>query len=430
MVIKNGQSAARKCQPKSASSSSKSARSNSVSKGRVSRNNSKAADKLDGNLVCFEGGAVEGEAGDRILEAPGIGEAARGNDLSAESVELTAVTLHQPWASLVANDHKQYETRDWPTSYRGLIAIHAGRKPKGKQELREHKKVVESFKDLLNEDCPYSAVIAIAQLTDCVLMTEEFINQQTETELRCGNWQVGRYAWKLENVRAIEPIPATGKQGLWKWEHRRDWQKEFFGIDDSIKYLDESDSWNPTEFGELHHVAEADGQLNLLEWLDPEPPEQGDYEFREQFEEAFKEWAARQQSTVNSQQSTVNSEEVCNQLMDGSICAAESVQDSPMPESNSGNEAQTISVNGTATAAEFSQEDFPESTESTTSENATSTSTAPYSSSLLARLANPSQLTESDSQSTTAETVSPTCSELSKQHDQTSQLLKTSEDCS
>jgi hypothetical protein len=95
---------------------------------------------------------------------PGISEDTSGEDLSTESVELTAITLHQPWASLVAKGWKQYETRDWPTNHRGLIVIHAGRKPKGKQELREHDKVVASFKDLLNEDCPYSSVIAIAEL--------------------------------------------------------------------------------------------------------------------------------------------------------------------------------------------------------------------------------------------------------------------------
>ena len=180
---------------------------------------------------------------DLVLAEVAISEDTRGEDLSSESLELTAITLHQPWASLVSKGWKQYETRDWPTNHRGLIAIHAGRKPKGKQELREHEKVVESFKDLLNEDCPYSSVIAIAQLTDVVCMTEEFINQQTETELRCGDWKVGRYAFKLENVRAIAPIPALGKQGLWKWN------QEAAGFHSLEIYTAPEEIWNQSDNG-------------------------------------------------------------------------------------------------------------------------------------------------------------------------------------
>ncbi|MEG4115324.1 DNA N-6-adenine-methyltransferase [Microcoleus sp. Pol12A6] len=92
MLIKgnNGKSAAHKRQPKSASSSSKSTRSNSVQKGSSRSDNGKAANELDANLVCLEGGAVESKAGDRILEAPRIVEDAPGNDLSSESTELEA----------------------------------------------------------------------------------------------------------------------------------------------------------------------------------------------------------------------------------------------------------------------------------------------------------------------------------------------------
>lgn len=39
---------------------------------------------------------------------------------------MKALTLHQPWASLVALGVKTVETRGWATSYRGPLAIHAG----------------------------------------------------------------------------------------------------------------------------------------------------------------------------------------------------------------------------------------------------------------------------------------------------------------
>jgi hypothetical protein len=33
-----------------------------------------------------------------------------------------------------------------------------------------------------------------------------------------GNFEKGRYAWELANVRRIEPVPAKGMQRLWEWE--------------------------------------------------------------------------------------------------------------------------------------------------------------------------------------------------------------------
>ena len=41
---------------------------------------------------------------------------------------MKALTIWQPWASLIARGVKQYETRSWATKYRGPIAIHAAMK--------------------------------------------------------------------------------------------------------------------------------------------------------------------------------------------------------------------------------------------------------------------------------------------------------------
>ncbi|QFS50630.1 hypothetical protein [Nostoc sphaeroides] len=69
------------------------------------------------------------------------------------------------------------------------------------------------------EELVFGAVVATADLTDCILMTEEFISQQSETELKCGLWEPGRYAWKLENIQIFKlPISAKGYLGLWNIE--------------------------------------------------------------------------------------------------------------------------------------------------------------------------------------------------------------------
>ena len=38
---------------------------------------------------------------------------------------MKAITIWQPWATLLPLGVKLYETRSWATSYRGPIAIHA-----------------------------------------------------------------------------------------------------------------------------------------------------------------------------------------------------------------------------------------------------------------------------------------------------------------
>jgi hypothetical protein len=129
---------------------------------------------------------------------------------------IKAISLHQPWASLIARGYKQYETRSWDTRYRGKLAIHATKKfihiPQLLQLLGKKDK----------SEFPLGAIVAIADLTDCIQMDREFINSQSDTEKRCGDWNIGRYAWKLENVRAIDPIPQRGYQGLWDWEDKRE----------------------------------------------------------------------------------------------------------------------------------------------------------------------------------------------------------------
>ncbi len=40
---------------------------------------------------------------------------------------MKAITIHQPWASLIVVGAKRFETRSWETKYRGPIAIHASK---------------------------------------------------------------------------------------------------------------------------------------------------------------------------------------------------------------------------------------------------------------------------------------------------------------
>lgn len=156
--------------------------------------------------------------------------------------EIRMLTLWQPWASLIAKRLKRFETRSWSTSYRGLIAIHAAKRPVNKDEVLPIRYAVGgggcTHEELAAiDECleathklPLGCVVAIAELTGCFAMHQRktvgtyvdlpgcghiFIDPQSVLERAVGNWQPGRCAWKLENILALpEPIPAKGGQGL------------------------------------------------------------------------------------------------------------------------------------------------------------------------------------------------------------------------
>jgi hypothetical protein len=165
---------------------------------------------------------------------------------------MKALTLWQPWPSLIAEGVKHYETRSWPTHYRGPIAIHASKKP-FRQILRElfplgnwdyapdFKAKAEFLatveKHISVDSMPYGAIVATAQLVECWecigpdqrgdLMIWRRPNpgasdKEWESayvdgeEVLFGNFEKGRYAWELADIKKLDkPIPIRGGQGLW-----------------------------------------------------------------------------------------------------------------------------------------------------------------------------------------------------------------------
>ena len=143
---------------------------------------------------------------------------------------MKAITIHQPYASLIAVGAKRYETRSWATRYRGQIATHAGKQDwTGRMSSEEITAAINAFTGTRYEVAsgraennydyiyPYGAVIATAELVDCIKIIET--TEIYKPELLFGDFTAGRYIWVLANVKMFpEPIPERGKQGLWEWE--------------------------------------------------------------------------------------------------------------------------------------------------------------------------------------------------------------------
>lgn len=127
---------------------------------------------------------------------------------------MKAITIKQPFASLIAAGLKEYEFRTWKTKYRGEILIHAG---KGVD-----KKAMKKFKHL-NLEYPSGCIIAKVTLSDCIKVDDELRKKLSERNaeiyssiIKHTEWE--GYGFKLENIVKTEPIPAKGKLSIWEFD--------------------------------------------------------------------------------------------------------------------------------------------------------------------------------------------------------------------
>ena len=134
---------------------------------------------------------------------------------------MKALTLWQPWASLIVLRHKRFETRSWKMD--GLIgeriAIHAAKRssedltPGLSYELAKF--AIDPFR------LPFGAVVGAGVVT-AFYRTEVIAPNLPRPELVFGDYSPGRWAWQIEDVEALpEPEPARGRQGIWEWTQEK-----------------------------------------------------------------------------------------------------------------------------------------------------------------------------------------------------------------
>lgn len=121
---------------------------------------------------------------------------------------MRALSVRQPWAWLIVNGFKPIENRNWPTSYRGEILIHASKTCARKY----YGEVMESLRSQFGRDCqPVPAfddlerggVVGVARIVDCVSDTLSLGSRQVP-------WFQGEYGWVLEDARPLAFHPAKG----------------------------------------------------------------------------------------------------------------------------------------------------------------------------------------------------------------------------
>lgn len=138
---------------------------------------------------------------------------------------MKAITLTQPWATLVAIGAKKIETRSWATDYRGPLAIHAakGFPVAARAVCTENYAIRATLRQagIDVDELPRGVIVAVCRLVDCRRIRGK-VDEPRYPEVCFGDYTPGRYAWILEDVRpVIPPVPARGALGLWEWEEHQ-----------------------------------------------------------------------------------------------------------------------------------------------------------------------------------------------------------------
>src|SRR6266705_4086681 len=124
---------------------------------------------------------------------------------------MKALSIQQPWAWLIANGHKDIENRDWATSYRGFVLLHAPKKLDSsilsymsrqwtQQTMPDEWKAIWSLLPE-NSDFERGGIIGYATLQKVVTVSNS-------------PWFRGKYGFVLTQRHPVPFIPLRGQLGF------------------------------------------------------------------------------------------------------------------------------------------------------------------------------------------------------------------------
>ena len=163
---------------------------------------------------------------------------------TAPEARIPALTLHQPWASLLATGRKRIETRSWAPPGRLIgarFAIHAAQTSLPRDLSPD---AIAAFEAALGlpkvrwpSHLPFGAVVCLGKLTgaykvgawmpgdDLILLCAAISGSEPMSSARLhvdekhfGDYRPGRWLWVFEDVAKVEPpVPVKGCQRIWYW---------------------------------------------------------------------------------------------------------------------------------------------------------------------------------------------------------------------
>ncbi len=140
---------------------------------------------------------------------------------------MMCISLWQPWATLMVMGAKLNETRSWPTSHRGPLAIHAAKKWNRELEslcfqepfartlskLRPNEGGMFHLEDILAKVLPFGAIVGVVNVIRCLRIDTFSVIEPDERAF--GDYTPGRFMWQTTSARQLKtPVPYRGAQGL------------------------------------------------------------------------------------------------------------------------------------------------------------------------------------------------------------------------
>jgi hypothetical protein len=117
---------------------------------------------------------------------------------------MKALSIQQPWAGLIITGWKDCENRTWTTKYRGPLAICAS-KIMYEDAVSAATKIVRGLGKKIDTRgmAAYrrGVIVGWVYLADIVTESDSV-------------WFAGPYGWILRDPHAIQPIPFSGRLGL------------------------------------------------------------------------------------------------------------------------------------------------------------------------------------------------------------------------
>jgi hypothetical protein len=139
---------------------------------------------------------------------------------------MKALTVRQPWATLLVTGRKRIETRSRDTKHRGPLVIHAGtampcrigqRVTFGEYEVERDRSGLLMRSGSLGWPyrLPLGAIVGVVNVI-YTRPTDSLECAPGDDERTLGDYSPGRFAWYTDSLaRRIRPVSWKGALGLW-----------------------------------------------------------------------------------------------------------------------------------------------------------------------------------------------------------------------
>ncbi len=126
-----------------------------------------------------------------------------------------ALSIRQPWAWAIINAGKDVENREWHTTFRGPVCIHASKGMTKREWADAAYFMFREFGQMpAGADCTRpqndpalerGGIVGVATITDCVRTSPS-------------PWFFGTWGFVLADVRPVPFIPVKGALGFFDWQ--------------------------------------------------------------------------------------------------------------------------------------------------------------------------------------------------------------------